>query len=153
MFAGLERFRSNYLFLRYASQATGIVELDEAIDEARGASSGLRFVAEHLVADDRVLLNHGVVGRRRACLLEQHAIRNGDLPEVVKESAAVESVQVGLFQLQFVPERDGTIGEPLAMSLRIRIASLDDPAERKKQQLGGLQIVCETLDPQQRLHA
>ena len=48
MFAGLERFRSNYLFLRYASQATGIVELDEAIDEARGASSGLRFVAEHL---------------------------------------------------------------------------------------------------------
>ena len=39
------------------------------------------------------------------------------------------------------------------MSLRIRIASLDDPAERKKQQLGGLQIVCETLDPQQRPHA
>jgi len=109
--------------------------------------------AAQLVADRRVALHQLVFLPRQLSLLQQHAIRDRDLADVVQERAAMQRVEIGLIQPQLTAECGRVVGEPLAMSLGARVARLDDAPEREEERFGRLEIVGEPLEPHQRSHA
>jgi hypothetical protein len=80
---------------------------------------------------------------RQLSLLEQHAIRNGDLADVVKKRAPIERVEVRLIELQLTAERSRVVGQAIAVAFRARIARLDDASKREKERFGRFEVVGE----------
>src|SRR5436309_3784692 len=105
------------------------------------------------IADDRMLAHHPrLLGVERAAL-EQHAIGDGDLADVVQEAAALERGEIAIAKAKRAAERDAVRGEPLAMPARRRIARLDGGAEAENQRLDRLELVRVELQAYERADA
>ena len=98
-------------------------------------------------------LHQRAFGSRQLPFLEQHAIGDADLADVVQERAAVQRIEIAAIEVQLRAERRRVGRQPLAVPFRVGIARLDDASEREEQRFGRLEVVGQALDANQRAHA
>ena len=102
-----------------------------ADDRPRGGEQVERL--EQLVADLRVRLDDPALLVVERARLQQHAVRDADLADVVEDRPEANRLHLVRRQPEQLGDAHGERGEPLAVAVQVGVARLDRVRERARE--------------------
>ena len=113
-----------------------------AHDRPRAGEEVERF--EQLVADLRVRLDDPPLLVVERAGLEEHAVRDADLPDVVEDRTEANGLDVLRCDAEVLRDADRERREPFAVTVQVRVARLDRVRERAGER-GGEQTLAQLV--------
>ena len=105
------------------------------------------------IANNRMFAHDARFLRIELAILQQHAVGHGNLADVVKKAATFERCEIRFVQSERPTHARGVCREPLAVTLRRRVARFDRRAHAENDRLGGFELVGVALQPDERVDA